>query len=357
MKFIKELKTKLLKKYQSGELIKSYYNSTLKYEYKRKKITEKEFLKEFKSYDHNLKIAVFDEINYKTIGTQKVFRGVRFNGFYEMLEFIGKKNEFSKFEKLLNEDGDLKEFLKQNPKILLDNMNIWNQVLEVKNFFVNNPKPDMYIRELPIIGVDTKFIENHKKVIDKILMQVCEYDKSIKSLKNFGFEKKYFLKYPKNRIRFKNRQWDDIEINTDDLSRFKEKKLFIVENLKTYLAMPLIDDFLVVFGNGFEVNILKNFDYEIIYWSDIDKAGFAMLSMVRKFAKAKSFLMDIQTFKKFEDLAVEDNKKQYSNLNLTDKEKICFEYIKSNNKRLEQERIPFWYVKERLKEVLNFHKQ
>ncbi len=352
MKFLNELKTKLLKKYKSGELIKSYYNNILKYEYKRKRVSESEFLKEYKSYDFNLKFAVFDELNYKTIGTQKVFRGVKFNDFYEMLEFIGKKKEFLKFEKLLNSDIDLKDFLKQNPKILLDNMDIWDKILEIKNFFVKFPKPNIYIRELPIIGIDTKFIEKHKRLIDKILMEVCEYDKNIKTLGNFGFEKKYFLKYPKNRIRFKNTDWNDIEINMEDLDKFKEKKLFIVENLQTYLAMPIIEDYLVVFGKGFQVASFENHNYEIIYWSDIDKAGFSMLGMVRSFAKTKSFLMDLNTFKKFENLAVEDNEKQYSNLNLTDEEKECFEYIKSKNKRLEQERIPFWYVKEKLEKFI-----
>jgi hypothetical protein len=352
MKFINELKIKLLKKYKSGELIKSYYNDTLKYEYRRKKISESEFLKEYKSYNLNFKFAVFDEVKYKTIGTQKFFRGVRFSDFYEMLEFIGKKREFLEFEKYLNKDKDLKNFLKQNPKILLDNMDIWDKVLDIKNFFVKFPKPNIYIRELPIIGIDTKFIERHKKVIDKVLMEVCEYDKNIKTLANFGFEKKYFLKYPKNRIRFKNRHWNDIEINIEDLDKFKEKKLFIVENLQTYLAMPVIEHYLVVFGKGFQVASLKNHNYEIIYWSDIDKAGFSMLSMVRNFAKTTSFLMDLDTFKKFEDLAVEDNKREYSNLNLTGVEKKCFEYINNKNKRLEQERIPFWYVKKKLKEII-----
>ena len=230
-------------------------------------------------------------------------------------------------------------------------MDIWDKVLEVKNFFVNNPKPNIYIRELPIIGVDTKFIEKHKKVIDKILMQVCKYNENITTLKEFGFEKKYFLKYPKNRIRFKNKLWDDIEINIEDLSKFEEKKLFIIENLQTYLAMPVIKGYLIVFGKGFGVNVLKNYNYEVIYWSDIDKAGFAMLSMVRNFAKTTSFLMDLETFKTFEDLAVEDNEKSYSHLNLTCEEKKCFEYIKSKNKRLEQERIPFWYVEKRVQSL------
>ena len=352
MKFIKELKLKLLKKYESGELIKSYYNQTLKYEYKRRKITKQEFLKEYKKYDYHFKIAFFEEINYRTIGTQKVFRGVRFNSFYEILEFIGKKKEFLKFENFLNRDKDLSGFLKQTPKILLDNMDIWDKVLEIKIFFVKNPRPNIYIRELPIIGIDTKFIEKHKKVIDKVLMEVCEYNENIKILANFGFEKKYFLKYPKNRIRFKNREWNDIEINIEDLYKFKEKKLFIIENLQTYLAMPVIEDYLIVFGKGFQVGVLKNQAFEIIYWSDLDKAGFSMLGMVRSFARTTSFLMDLETFKKFEDLAVKDNDRNYSNLNLTDKEKICFEYIKTKNKRLEQERIPFWYVKEKLKKYI-----
>ena len=353
MQFIKELKIKLLKKYKSGELIRKYYSGELKLEYKRKKPSEKEFLKEYVTYDYSNPYVVFKEINYKSIGTQKVFVGIQFESFDDLLEFIGKKREFLRFERLLYKDKDLFKFLKQNPKILLENIDIWDKVLEVKEFFVNNPRPNIYIRELPVIGIDSKFIEKNKKVLDKILSQVCEYDESVKSIsKEWGFERKYFLKHPKNRIRIKNKEWDDIEINVEDLKKFKEKRLFIIENLYTYLAFPVLDDYLVVFGRGFNASVLKGLDYEVVYWGDIDKAGFAILSMVRNFAKTKSFLMDIDTFKKFSFLSVEDNEKDYSNLNLTESELKCYNYIKSDNKRLEQERIPFEYAFEKLKDVL-----
>jgi len=348
VKFIKELKNKLLKKYRSGELIKKYYKNELNLIFLRKKPNEKEFLNEYKTYDYGDKYALFEEVNYKGIGTQKVLRGARFESFYDLLEFIGKRKEFLKFEKLLFKDNDLIDYLKENPKILLDNTDIWEKVLEVKNFFKQNPGPGIYIRELPVRGVDSKFIQNHKKVIDKILMQVCEYDKNVKTLSNYGFERKYFLKYPKPRIRIKNKEWDDIEINVEDLKKFKEKKLFIIENLQTYLAFPVIEGYMTVFGGGFKAGVLKGLDYEAIYWGDIDTAGFAILSMVRSFIKTESFLMDLNTFKNFEDLAVDDIKKEYGRLNLTAEEFKCYNFIKAENKRLEQERIPFWYVKEKL---------
>ena len=357
MEFVKELKKKLIKKFISGELIKKYYENDLPLIYKRKKPSEKEFLKEYKSYDYDNKFALFEEVNYKGIGHQKVLRGVKFKNFYELVEFIGKKKEFLKFEKFLFKDKDLISFLKQNPKILLDNLDIWDKVLAFKEFFKNNPKPNIYIRELPIIGVDTKFIQTHKKIIDKILMQVCEYDKNITSLANYGFEKKYFLKYPKERIRLKNKEWDDIEINIDDLKKFNEKKLFIIENLQTYLAFPRVKDYLVVYGGGFKAGVLKGLEYEAIYWGDIDKAGFAILSMVRGYMNTKSFLMDLKTFKQFEDLSVLDNVQNYNGLNLTSEEFECLNYIKKVNKRLEQERIPFDYVLKELVSLIKFEKR
>ena len=160
-------------------------------------------------------------------------------------------------------------------------------------------------------------------------MQVCEYDKNITSLANYGFEKKYFLKYPKERIRLKNKEWDDIEINIDDLKKFSEKKLFIIENLQTYLAFPRVKDYLVVYGGGFKAGVLKGLEYEAIYWGDIDKAGFAILSMVRGYMNTKSFLMDLKTFKQFEDLSVLDNVQNYNGLNLTSEEFECLNYTKT----------------------------
>lgn len=84
---------------------------------------------------------------------------------------------------------------------------------------------------------------------------------------------------------------------------------------------------------------------EILYWGDIDVQGFEILSQVRGyFLQTKSILMDTLTFEKFfeNDLGTPTN--ILIELNLTTEEKILYEKVKTNNWRLEQEKIPLEYA-------------
>ena len=84
---------------------------------------------------------------------------------------------------------------------------------------------------------------------------------------------------------------------------------------------------------------------KIYYWGDLDAHGFQILSEIRThFVQLESFLMNRETFDKFfdEDTGAETNVEK--ELCLTQEEDEMFRYLKENNYRLEQEKIPFEYV-------------
>ncbi|MDQ7062196.1 MAG: DUF2220 family protein [Sulfurimonas sp.] len=236
----------------------------------------------------------------------------------------------------------------------------------VSDFFIRHPKSNIYLRELSIAGIDTKFVEDNKKILDMFLSRLLderEYKKEIKNLSNFGFEKKYYLKFPLPLVRFRILDEKKYIHNLSDLSitieAFKNlsidvKNIFIVENKMTMLSFLNKKDALVVFGAGYGVEILKDVqwlgDKNIYYWGDIDADGFAILSMLRGyFPHTQSIFMDKKTIDAFVKFSVIQNKVQkYRLLNhLTLEELKIYDSLKDGF-RLEQEKIHLDYIKEHI---------
>ena len=117
---------------------------------------------------------------------------------------------------------------------------------------------------------------------------------------------------------------------------------------------------MAIFGSGTAVNGLKQVAWlkekEIFYWGDIDVQGFEMLSAVRGiFSQTKSMLMDktvFTTFTAHHATGPKSNINQLSYLNR--EEEDLYYYLKglTQNNRLEQERIPNWYVVKQISDQL-----
>ena len=79
----------------------------------------------------------------------------------------------------------------------------------------------------------------------------------------------------------------------------------------------------------------------LYYWGDFDAQGFEILSQFRGyFPQTQSFLMDKNTFETYFENDSGTRSNVSVELHLTAEEKSLYEYIKKNNLRLEQEKIP-----------------
>jgi len=368
------LRKKAQSYYDSGKFYSDLLNGDtifpLRYSFKRP--TEKVFVSSIEKIQKSIlslqkfdKFIEYSAISYKRVGVQRLPSALCFKTLDDYLQFIGKTKEYQKFM-----DGfenakslGLGEFLRQKPLILLKNLDAWGRIIFVVHFFLQHPKPNIYIRELPIEGVDTKFIQSHKKVLDTLLQKVLSddvYDSTITKLSDYGFEKKYGLKYPLSCIRFRSNKIeiadiDDIEITCESFSRLKlrAKRIFIIENLITFLAFPLFVDVVVIYGGGFKVGQFRqlNLDFakEIYYWGDIDTHGFAILSSFRSIQpNVQSFLMDKKILNHLKYLCVEEPTPTTVNLsNLTPDELEVYDMLRFGEFKglhLEQERIPIEFL-------------
>jgi len=339
---------------------KSYTKSSLS-EFEREIQQIHSHSKEKKGFGYTLE---FQKIKTKHLGTQDLPISIYFDNEKDFLKFLGKENEVdsfkSKVEIILGEFPELKDWIINNPKKVIDNANEWQNILKVCQYFKQNPKPNFYIRELPI-KVHTKFIERNKSIIRELLdILIPEHVNSEEK----EFEKRFNFKYAEPQIRFKvldktisDRFFSGIDDIAIPVSQFEKLelpifKVLVVENkttLYTTLTLPKMNDTIAIFGSGFSVFNLKNvrwFDnLKLLYWGDLDVQGFEILSQFRTyFPKTKSVLMDKQAF----DIYFENDKGTPTNisirLNLTEEEHQLYEILKTNNWRLEQEKIPLEYV-------------
>lgn len=317
--------------------------------------------KEKKGFGYTLE---FQRVKTKYLGTQDLPVSIYFDTEKDFLRFLGKEKEIESFktnvEKIIKAFPALKEWIIKNPISVITNQTEWDSILKVCQYFKQTPKPNLYIRELPV-NVHTKFIERNKSVLRELL-DILLPDHINSEYKEF--EKRFHLKFSEPQIRFKildkeisQKFFSGIDDIAIPVSQFETlnlpiKRVLVVENkttLYTTLTLPKMDRSIAIFGSGFSVHNLKGaqwlFNVELFYWGDIDVQGFEILSQFRSyFPHAQSLLMDKTTFEKF----FENDKGTLTNvstkLNLTDEEQQLYELLKVNNWRLEQEKIPLYWV-------------
>jgi hypothetical protein len=256
------------------------------------------------------------------------------------------------FSFIKSELPQLESWLKENPKAIIDNSDVWPGLIKVCQWFLQNFEPDKYyIRELPI-AVHTKFIEENRTILRSLL------DELVPDVVNFAeslLEKRFHLKYDQALVRFRSldpdcwhiKYYDDLTVPIEQFIKnpINCSRVFIVENKMNFLTFPQTPCSLAVWGKGFAVESLKNAnwlkDREIFYWSDLDVEGFQMLSQMRSyFPEIQSFLMDISLLDKYRNYVIKGTSSNVFSLShLTGEEKGTFEILKLNNWRLEQERI------------------
>lgn len=292
-------------------------------------------------------------------GVQNIPESIVFEDREDYLQFIGKEKEFEHFiekSKLIKETvPKLALWMELNPMSVINNLHQWEDLLKVCIWFLNHFEPNkFYIRELPI-SIHTKFIEENKPILrsllDELIPDKLNNDESV-------FEKRFHLRYVQPEIRFRQLNPSDskgycdlsVPLNEFVAHPINCKRVFIVENKMNFLTLPEMPESLAIWGKGFAIESLKDAawlnDKEIYYWSDLDVQGFQMLSQLRSyFVQTKSFLMDEEVLTNFKEFIVQGTPTKVENLeNLTEGESLVFNSIKSQNLRLEQERIPHSYL-------------
>lgn len=218
-----------------------------------------------------------------------------------------------------------------------------------------HPNSGYYVRQLPVAGLDTKWIEARRSVLADLLAALHG------STEPRDFYERCGLKRPPRQLRV--RMLDatlrtaagglgDITAPVSELAGLDiaPRTVLIVENLQTGLALQDLPGALAIMGLGYSVDMAAELswlrDAACLYWGDLDTHGFAILSKARRAIPGiKSLLMDEGTLLGHRLLwSTEASQHGAPSLEgLTPAESDLYQALKSNRfgdkVRLEQERI------------------
>lgn len=321
----------------------------------------------------------WQEVRHRVQGAQRLPSSVWIDSLEDALTWLGKRREWERFSALVAETRKnhpaLLPWLEKRPLQALELSDEWPRLLAVVGWLAQHTLPGIYLRQVDLPGVHSKFIEAHRGVLAELLDLALPADAVNATKTGVGqFVGRYgFLEKP-TRIRFRvldsgiqavpGIPCPDITLDADSFSRLamSVRRVFITENETNFLAFPYVADAIAIFGAGYGWESLAKARWlencAIHYWGDIDTHGFAILDQLRgHFDHVESLMMDRATLDAHVSAwGVEDKPLRVDLNRLTPEERALYDDLRDNRiregLRLEQERVGFYWLSERLKGIL-----
>lgn len=250
------------------------------------------------------------ERRWSNLGMQRLPERILIHNPLQVVRWIGQEqiwnNATQRYTAFVSRWPCLAQVLLKYFKVLVDYDEVdFSRLFSVLDWLVKHPNSNLYIRQLPIEGVHTKWLFARKSMVAELLRAIFDCDKNINFYQLTGIRRE-----PET-IRFRLLDEElrnlmggltDITATVEDLDRMQLplKKVYIVENLQTGLAFNDIPGALVFMSLGYAVDLYSRISWlkniPIYYWGDIDTHGFAILNRLRSyFPHVHSLLMDERT--------------------------------------------------------------
>jgi hypothetical protein len=226
------------------------------------------------------------------------------DGYDQAWQLLGTRAEVRRFTELAEATAGccprLVPWLTRHPMQLLRLADRWDKLLATVRWIDERQSPGMYLRQVDVPGVDTKFIERHQGVLAELLDLQLAQDRIDRDRADFAA--RYRFRRKPGYVRFRSQGFNgftELSVRADELTAAPRdtRRVYLVENEITYLAFPLPGAAIVIFGGGYAVEALEPLGWlaelDLVYWGDIDTHGFAILNRLRRrFGHARSMLMD-----------------------------------------------------------------
>lgn len=308
---------------------------------------------------------------FRLLGEQKIPSRVWFEDEAGLLKILGKAREVEVFRHNLeltrNECPALLTWLAERAEKMAEHSAVWAGLLKVCCYFQVNPKPGLYARELPI-AVGTKFIEENEAILDLLLRHLLSPDFESDAC---SFHERYGLRFdePLMRLRLLDTSLrerlrfiaNDISIPFSEARQLDWSGLWVVvtENKMNFLTLPALPNALAIWGGGNAAQLLTTVSWlnncRLLYWGDLDVHGFHIVSRLRAaFRHVTTVMMDMPTLDDCCKQIRTSKPASYEETKfLTPEERRAYDWVNSNQKLLEQEKIPHTYSVERLRGTIS----
>lgn len=316
---------------------------------------------------------VWSERRWRSLGTQNVPQKLILKNPDDVVLWIGEAARWlravDRFKSLIQHWPALSDTLPRYFNVLADyNDSDFLRLCDMLSWICANPNSNLYIRQIPVAGIDSKWLESRKNLICELVTAIQSDSSEKLSTSPEGevsrardFYKRCGLKPQPQLIRMRildsclRKQFSglcDISAPLEEVVDLgiMPTHVFIVENIQTGLAFKDLANSIVIMGLGYSVDVLAQIPWirnaRCIYWGDVDTHGFAILNRGRThLPNVESVLMDKSTLLNHRTFWVEETTQHASTELplLTDAEQKLFMSLKNNvwgqKLRLEQERI------------------
>ncbi|NTV19813.1 MAG: hypothetical protein HGA57_00280 [Chlorobium limicola] len=311
-------------------------------------------------------------LNHRILGSNEIPSEIWIDSLEDALACIGKLRDADRFADLVSLTRETKPelipWLRKRPLRTLELAGSWPNFLQIVGWLQMHLRPHIYLRQIDLPGVHSKFIEAHRGVLGELFdlaLPSSAIDAGASGAA--GFCRRYGFRDKPLRVRFRilDPELALLPVEADqDISlteavfaglNLAVETVFITENEINFLAFPPVFRSMVIFGAGYGFENLAAAHWlherKIHYWGDIDTHGFAILNQLRRFfPEAASLLMDKETLLAHRTLwGIEPSPETVELTRLTGEEMALYDNLRSGSLgervRLEQERIGFeWLV-------------
>ncbi len=314
---------------------------------------------------------VLREVRHRVIGQNSLPSEAWVDTLDDALRFIGKARDARALRAVLDAtqgQPSLLPWLQRQPLRGLALAEAWPRLLDVVAWLQAHPRPGVYLRQVDLPGIHSKFIEAQRGVLSELLdlaLPAAAIDTTASGVPQFAQRYGFRDKPLRVRLRFLDPEqpaWvpgtdADYTVSQEAFARLAPaaERVFITENEINFLAFPPSAGSLVIFGAGYGFDAMAQAAWlrqcALHYWGDIDSHGFAILDQLRAhFPHAQSFLMDRDTlFVHQAQWTTEPQPTQRDLSRLNDDERRLYDdlrwrRLRDEPVRLEQERIGFGVV-------------
>lgn len=314
--------------------------------------------------------------HWRTLGVQRLPGRLLLNSPEDVVAWLGETNRWStvrdRYHRLSARWPLLESRLTHHFRVLADySEGDFNRLESLLAWLNANPMSNLYPRQLPIAGLDSKWLESRRGLVTDLMAVLRQMDPAatdfyhccgLRPLPNL-----IHLRILDPALQDRVGGLGNITAPVSEVAKLTLpiQCVFVVENLQTGLAFDELSGTVILIGLGYGVDLLADVRWlqnvKSFYWGDLDTHGFAILSRARShLPRMKSLLMDEETLLRHKTLWVEEKQQHSSDMlaDLTDGEQSVYCGLKKHrwglNVRLEQERISWPEAWNAVQRVYNF---
>jgi len=255
------------------------------------------------------------------LGRQRLPERLLLQGPKEVAEWIGETEAWAlavaRYDETVREFPGLREVLPVHVDWLASAVPAeFDRTRQVLGWVLAHPDSGLYPRQLPIAGIDSKWVETHQTRLARLLETLTGRNGDLLSVAGLRREPtRLRLRLLDSELRRPVGGLGDLFAPVEEIAALPIAPgiVFIVENLRTGLAFEELPGVAVFMGQGYAVDVFQQIhwlqDRPCYYWGDLDTHGFAILDRLRGYLPGvRSLLMDEQTLLAHRDLWVAEER-------------------------------------------------